>query len=85
MSRRCRIGGLLVAASVLGSEVVAAQSPNAFGQPTADVPNPAASIAAVPGSRSDSSRYRSRRSGWSRAAMPLMRRSRSSDDSMLRV
>ncbi|HUF76166.1 MAG TPA: gamma-glutamyltransferase family protein [Longimicrobiales bacterium] len=40
-----------MAASILGPLGAAAQSPNAFGQPTADVPNPAASIAAVPGSR----------------------------------
>jgi gamma-glutamyltranspeptidase / glutathione hydrolase len=51
MTRRRRLGGLLVTASVLGPAGAAAQSPNAFGQPTAHVPNPAASIAAVPGSR----------------------------------
>ena len=43
-----------MAASILGPLGhlgAAGQSPNAFGRPTADVPNPAASIAAVPGSR----------------------------------
>jgi len=34
-----------------GPATLTAQSPNAFGIPTADVPNPAANIAAVPGSR----------------------------------
>ena len=41
-----------LAVSVLGVPASAfAQSPNAFGQPTHDVPTPAANIAAVPGTR----------------------------------
>ena len=51
MVRRRRLGVTLVAAFLLGPMGATAQSPNAFGQPTPDVPNPAASIAAVPGSR----------------------------------
>ena len=41
-----------LAMSVLGVPAsLFAQSPNAFGQPTHDVPTPAANIAAVPGTR----------------------------------
>lgn len=40
------VAGLLVLPTSL-----TAQSPNAFGLPTENTPNPAASIAAVPGSR----------------------------------
>ncbi len=41
-----------LAAALLGlPSSIAAQSPNAFGTPTDDVPNPAAAIAAMPGSR----------------------------------
>jgi len=40
-----------LAVAMAGGAAVSAQSPNAFGRPTAEVPNPAASIAAVPGSR----------------------------------
>ncbi|HDZ08477.1 gamma-glutamyltransferase family protein [Pseudohongiella sp.] len=39
---------------------VQAQSPNAFGQPSADNPNPAASIAAMPGSRAQGWRAQGR-------------------------
>ena len=51
MDRARRIGAILLAALLASPVAGSAQSPNAFGRPTADVPNPAASIAAVPGSR----------------------------------
>jgi len=41
----------LAAAALSAPPALTAQSPNAFGIPTADVPNPAANIAAVPGAR----------------------------------
>jgi gamma-glutamyltranspeptidase/glutathione hydrolase len=44
-------GSLVAAAVLLLPAALTAQSPNAFGIPTADVPNPAAEIDAVPGAR----------------------------------
>ncbi|MEX2048374.1 MAG: gamma-glutamyltransferase family protein [Gemmatimonadota bacterium] len=42
----------ILAAALLTTPVVSrAQSPHAFGQPTRDLPNPAANVVAVPGSR----------------------------------
>lgn len=53
--RPCAIGrsaALLAAVAAACLAVrIAAQSPNAFGQPTPDKPNPGSTIAAVPGSR----------------------------------
>ena len=51
MIRVNRLCAALAAVVVSGAAPVAAQSPNAFGNPTPDAPNPAANIAAVPGSR----------------------------------
>jgi gamma-glutamyltranspeptidase / glutathione hydrolase len=51
--KRFRFPGLVVVAAALAFSVArgTAQSPNAFGTPTADKPTPSAGIAAVPGSR----------------------------------
>lgn len=52
--------GLLLAVSITWPTGVWGQSPNAFGRPTLEVPNPAASIAAVPGSRAQGWRAQGR-------------------------
>src|SRR5262245_42188558 len=51
--KRFRFPGMLLVAASLALWVArgTAQSPNAFGTPTADKPTPSAGIAAVPGSR----------------------------------
>lgn len=41
----------IVVTAIFGSNISLAQSPNPFGIPTAEVPNPAANIVAAPGSR----------------------------------
>jgi gamma-glutamyltranspeptidase/glutathione hydrolase len=46
-----RVRGLLLLSTLVLHSTLTAQSPNAFGRPTLEVPNPAATIAAVPGSR----------------------------------
>jgi len=45
------VGGFACVVALSVPSVLAAESPNAFGRPTHAVPNPAANIAAVPGSR----------------------------------
>jgi gamma-glutamyltranspeptidase/glutathione hydrolase len=51
MQRIGQLHAILAAVVLLPPLAAQAQSPNAFGQPTPDVPNPAATIAAVPGAR----------------------------------
>lgn len=51
MAREYRLASTLASAWLLLPVCAMAQSPHAFGRPTPDAPNPAATIAAAPGSR----------------------------------